>query len=113
MNTFKTLLWVGGTVALLIISGGTFFFLSGSGVSDPSMATKDDMPRYRAGNFEVGVMTEPSTPKVGDNRLIVDVRDVDGKPVSTRIDAYAEMPAMGAMPAMRAPADLKETAPGR
>ena len=113
MNTSKTLLWVGGTIALLIIGGGTYFFLSGSGTSDPSMAAKDDMPRYRAGTFEVGVMTEPRTPKVGDNRLIVEVRDVNGKPVSTQIDAYAEMPAMGAMPAMRAPADLKETAPGR
>lgn len=113
MTTSKTLLWVGGTVALLIIGGGTYFFLFGSSASDPSMAARDDMPRYRAGTFEVGVMIDPRTPKVGDNRLIVEVRDVNGKPVSTQIDAYAEMAAMGAMPAMRAPADLKETAPGR
>ncbi|MCH9670541.1 MAG: FixH family protein, partial [Gammaproteobacteria bacterium] len=113
MNTSRTLLWVGGIIALLIIGGGTYFFLSGSGASDPTVVTQDDMPRYRAAGLEIGVRTDPAIPRVGNNRLILEVRDANGDPVSTQIEAYGEMPAMGAMPAMRAPADLKETEPGR
>ena len=64
------------------------------------------------GGLEVGVTTNPGTPRVGKNRLIIDLRDPRGGPVSAAIDAYAEMPAMGAMQAMRASVDLKETAPG-
>jgi membrane fusion protein, copper/silver efflux system len=105
--------WIAGVMALVILGGIAWLNFSPQGGGAPILATKDDMPRYRAGALEVGVMTDPRTPQVGKNRLIVDVRDANGNPVSTQIDAHAEMPAMGAMPAMRAPADLKETAPGR
>tara|TARA_R110001599_G_scaffold326461_2_gene539045 strand:+ start:9163 stop:10605 length:1443 start_codon:yes stop_codon:yes gene_type:complete len=100
-------------MALVILGGIAWSNFSPRGADAPALATKDDLPRYRAGAFEVGVMTDPRIPQVGKNRLIVDVRDANGKPISTQIEAYAEMPAMGAMPAMRAPADLQETAPGR
>ncbi len=72
-----------------------------------------DLPRYRAGGIELGVATVPDTPRVGANRLIVELRTSTGQPVSTAIDAVAEMPAMAAMAAMRAPVELVETAPGR
>jgi membrane fusion protein, copper/silver efflux system len=79
----------------------------------PSAEAQASLPRYRAAGLEIGVATVPETPRVGDNRLIVKVQDGNGNPVpGLVIDAYAEMPAMGAMPAMRASADLKETAPG-
>ena len=89
---------------------------SGSARSAGSTARPPDggLPRFRAGELEVAVATEPGTPRVGQNRLIVEVRDPSGEPPSDiEIDAYAEMPAMGAMPAMRAPAGLEQTAPGR
>ena len=111
MTPLKTPLWVVGTLAVVVLAGGAYFLLS-SQDDAPSMTMNDDMPRYRAGSLEIGVKTDPGTPRVGNNRLIVDVRDSNGAPVSIKIEAYAEMPAMGAMPAMRAPADLKETAPG-
>ncbi|MCZ6658151.1 MAG: efflux RND transporter periplasmic adaptor subunit [Gammaproteobacteria bacterium] len=95
----------------MVLGVGALFLFS-SRDDAPSMTMNDDMPRYRAGRLEIGVMTDPRTPRVGKNRLIVEVRDAKGGQVSTKIDAYAEMPAMGAMQAMRAPADLKETAPG-
>jgi Cu(I)/Ag(I) efflux system membrane fusion protein len=95
------------------VVGASYFILVPREGELPVTAAIDDMPRYRAGRLEIGVMTDPETPRVGDNRLIVEVRDADGHPVSTGIDAYAEMPAMGAMPAMRAPADLKPTGSGR
>lgn len=113
MNMSRSLLWVGGLAAFLIIGSGACFFLSGPGASDPGLATHADVPRYRAAGLEIGVSTDPATPRVGDNRLILVVRDANGNPVSTAIEAYAEMPAMGAMPAMRAPADLHEVEAGR
>jgi len=113
MNRLNLIRRIAAAMALVLIGGGAWVWISQLDGEAPAVATKDDMPRYRAGTLEVGVMTDPRTPKVGANRLIVHVHDVDGKPVSTQIDAYAEMPAMGAMPAMRAPADLQETAPGR
>lgn len=103
-------------IGLLLLgsAAGAIYVVSFSGEGDaPEAAVTNDMPKYRAGDFEIAVTTDPETPRVGDNKLIVEVRDAAGNPVSTAIDAFAEMPAMGAMPAMRAPADLKETSPGR
>lgn len=113
MNQSRAFLWIAAIAALAIAGGGAWFFLHGPASEAPVTVAQDDMPRYRAGGLEIGISTDPTTPRVGDNRLIVDVREPNGNPVSVNIDAYAEMPAMGAMPAMRAPTDLKETAPGR
>lgn len=113
MNLSKTTRWVVGLLVIAAAAGAGYLFISPGDNESPVAAVTDDMPRYRAGDFEIGVITDPETPRVGDNRLIVEVRDAAGNPVSTAIAAFAEMPAMGAMPAMRAPADLKETAPGR
>ncbi len=113
MKTFKKLLWLGGIISLLMIGGASYFFLFEEGASDPALVVQDDMPRYRAAGLEIGISTDPAIPRVGENRLIVEVRDANGNPVSAPIDAYAEMPGMGAMAAMRAPAGLKETEPGR
>lgn len=113
MNLSKYTRWVVGFLFVVAAAGAGYLFISPGEGDAPAAAATDDMPRYRAGDFEIGVITDPETPRVGDNRLIVEVRDAAGNPVSTAIDAFAEMPAMGAMPAMRAPADLKETSPGR
>lgn len=113
MNRTKLVFWATGLIVVFgLASGGWLLFSESDGDPEVDQA-RDTMPRYRAGALEVGVMTDPATPTVGDNRLIIEVRDANGDPVSTEIDVYAEMPAMGAMPAMRAPADVEETAPGR
>ncbi len=66
------------------------------------------------GQVELGIATEPAAPRVGENRLIIELRGPSGDPITdARIDAYAEMPEMGAMPAMRASADVSEVEPGR
>jgi Cu(I)/Ag(I) efflux system membrane fusion protein len=113
MKQAKVFLWIAGIAGLAIVGGGAWIFLYGSGSEAPVTVAQDAMPRYLAGGLEIGISTDPTTPHVGDNRLIVEVREPNGNPVSVDIDAYAEMPAMGAMPAMRAPADLQEIAPGR
>ena len=101
-------------LACSIVLGSVFWLLLSDRNSDAPAAIASDLPRYRAGGLEVGVATIPATPRVGDNRLIVELRNANGEPVTgMSIDAYAEMPAMGAMPPMRAPAGMRETAPGR
>jgi Cu(I)/Ag(I) efflux system membrane fusion protein len=110
---FSNYLWVAALMVIAAVAGVAYLFMVSGESESPVTVAVDDMPRYRAGRLEIGVKTEPETPRVGDNRLLVELRDADGNPVSAEIDAYAEMPAMGAMPAMRAPAELRETAPGR
>lgn len=105
-----------GLAALLLAGIATYVVMRGGGpdVAPSGTATVQEIPRYRAGGLEVGVTTVPATPRVGDNRLIVELHTPDGDPVSdVEVEAFAEMPAMGAMPAMRAPADLEQVAPGR
>jgi Cu(I)/Ag(I) efflux system membrane fusion protein len=98
---------------VIAVAGGSWLLLSQRGGDTPA-APASDMPRYRAGGVEIGITTVPATPRVGDNRLVVELRTLDGDPVTdVSIDAYAEMAAMGAMPAMRVPAGMQETAPGR
>jgi Cu(I)/Ag(I) efflux system membrane fusion protein len=108
----KKLLALTGVGILVLIAGILYFSLRPDSSMQPNI--QEGMPRYRAGEFEIAVATEPETPKVGDNRLIVEVYDRDGNPLpGLAMDAYGEMPAMGSMPVTRAPADLKETAAGR
>lgn len=109
----STFLLAAAATGVIVLAGGSWLLLSDRG-GDAPVATASDMPRYRAGGLEVGVTTDPATPRVGDNRLIVELRTPDGEPVSgVSIEAFAEMPAMGAMPAMRVPAGMQEAAPGR
>ncbi|WP_317705902.1 efflux RND transporter periplasmic adaptor subunit [Methylomarinovum caldicuralii] len=59
-------------------------------------------------------MVEPETPRVGPNRVTVWIRDRADRPVTGAcLKAVAVMPAMGAMPTMYAPAQMRETGPGR
>lgn len=109
----STFLFAAAAAGVLVLAGGGWFLLSDR-ANDAPAETASDMPRYRAGGLVVGITTEPATPRVGDNRLILELRTPDGDPVpGVAIEAFAEMPAMGAMPAMRAPAGLQEVAPGR
>ncbi|MGE3296401.1 MAG: FixH family protein, partial [Porticoccaceae bacterium] len=113
----RRIMIAGAGFAALIIAGiATYVVMTGAEPDAPpsGVANAKEIPRYRACGLEVGITTVPATPRVGDNRLIVELRSPDGEPVSAvEIEAYAEMPAMGAMPAMRAPANLVESAPGR
>lgn len=66
-----------------------------------------------AGPFQLAVSIQPETPQVGKNRVLIQVRDNQGQPLTgAKVRAVGEMPAMGAMPAMYAQADITETSPG-
>jgi len=82
--------------------------------ADNAVSSDDAFTWFESGPFEVGVAMVPSTPRVGENDLIVKVRLPGGIPASdAEVSAYAEMASMGSMPAMRAPADLMPTANGQ
>jgi len=101
-----------GTITVLIAVGSWLTVLD-SDDSD-SLARDDSLAWFQSGAFEVGVATIPATPRVGESELIVKVRLANGDPATNvEVSAYAEMPAMGSMSAMRAPADLVETTSGQ
>lgn len=67
-----------------------------------------------AGQYRLKLGLSPQQPQVGKNRLSMELRDAAGRPVTgARLRALAEMPAMGAMPAMRAQATVVEEGAGR
>jgi Cu(I)/Ag(I) efflux system membrane fusion protein len=110
----STILLSAGIAALITAGAVIYLFQSGPAPEQSATARASDMPRYRAGNLEIAIDIEPRTARVGRNRIMIEVRDSEGNPASDiDVNAFAQMPAMGAMPAMRAPAGLQQTRPGR
>ena len=111
MTINRTLALAGIITVLVAVASWITVF----NTDDREVSARDEsLAWFESGVFEVGVATIPGTPRVGENDLIVKVRLAGGKPASdVEVSAYAEMPAMGAMQAMRAPADLVETASGQ
>ncbi|MDQ7016993.1 MAG: efflux RND transporter periplasmic adaptor subunit [Gammaproteobacteria bacterium] len=71
-------------------------------------------PFYTAGSFKVRLELDAERPKVGKNRVTLWLQDQMGQPVSgATLKAVAVMPAMGSMPAMYAPAEMREAGVGR
>ena len=67
-----------------------------------------------AGKFRIKVSVNPERPRVGRNKVNIQVMDENGAPVSgAKLRVVAEMAAMGSMPAMQEPAEISETAPGQ
>lgn len=107
----RILLFAGVVIALMF---GVWFGLQFAKpiAGDAAMSPSETLP-YRAGPFRLAVELEPEAPEVGENRLRIRLHDANGEPVEGAVlRAIAEMPAMGAMPAMQAPAELREIGPG-
>jgi len=110
--TINRKLALAGIVALLVAAVLWIAFFAAN--NDEALTRDDSLAWFESGSFEVGLVTVPGTPRVGENNLIVKVRLVGGKPaVHAEVSAYAEMSAMGAMQTMRAPADLVKTTTGQ
>lgn len=110
--TKKILLIAGGLTAVLLAGIWLGMQFAKSPKRDLATDSSETLP-YRAGRLQLAVDVEPEAPVVGENRLRIRLRDADGEPVQgAEVRAVAEMPAMGAMPAMQAPADLREIEPG-
>jgi Cu(I)/Ag(I) efflux system membrane fusion protein len=71
-------------------------------------------PAVRAEGLEIFASLEPETPRVGDNRLALELRDEHGAAVTgAALDVAVRMPAMGAMPEMGGPTHVAELGDGR
>ncbi len=67
-----------------------------------------------AGPFVIEAALAPDPPVVGENALVLTVRDGAGSPLAgVRVEFQAVMAAMGSMPEMRSAAEIEETPPGR
>ncbi len=101
-------------VAVVTFQTSTDRFSVISSEKTPAPNVDESMPRFQVGDWRIAIWTNPETPRVGRNALIIELHDEQQNPITgIDVQAYAEMPAMGAMPAMRAPAGLEQTAPGR
>jgi Cu(I)/Ag(I) efflux system membrane fusion protein len=109
--TINKKLVLAGVFTLLTVAA--IWTLVGSDTDDAPTSRDERFAWFESGPFEVGLAVVPDTPRMGDNDLMIMVRLPNGTPAANvDVSAYAEMPAMGAMPAMRAPADLVETTGG-
>ena len=110
--------YIGYTLAALFTivvcaAAGWYLFEKYPGGEMQVSTTTESMGMYQSGPYQIGISINPETPAVGKNRLSLSLNDQQGNPVSgADIQAYGEMAAMGTMQAMRAPAELEETAPG-
>ena len=102
---------VGAAILLMLI--GIIAFVYTRPTDDAVVAEPGDAPSHWAGPFGIDVRLEPEKPKVGNNSLGLYIRDKDLRPVTdVHIEAVSEMPAMGSMPAMPVPIDMKMDSPG-
>jgi Cu(I)/Ag(I) efflux system membrane fusion protein len=77
-------------------------------------APRSEPAAVRSGGVELRAAVEPAAPRVGENRLHVELRDAQGRRVDAReVSVEVRMPAMGAMPAMGGPAAVTERDDGR
>jgi Cu(I)/Ag(I) efflux system membrane fusion protein len=68
----------------------------------------------RTADLELRAAVEPEAPRVGENRLWLELRDAAGRPVEgADLAVEVQMHAMGAMPAMGGPAQVQELGEGR
>src|SRR5258708_23697139 len=68
----------------------------------------------RAGDMLVRLSLEPDPPRAGDNVLLVELMDAQGKPIDgAQLGFVYDMPAMGSMPEMKGGGDVKAMSGGK
>jgi len=100
-------------IVVILTTVFTFFIWWNSANNSTGKVMFDDTHAHYAGPFKVIVQLDPEKPRVGNNTLTIMLHDKDNQPVTdAQIKAVAEMPAMGSMPAMPAPATIKQSGNG-
>ncbi|GMR09154.1 MAG: hypothetical protein BMS9Abin26_2170 [Gammaproteobacteria bacterium] len=98
-------------VAVAFFSAVYFWLPQNETATEDSML--DESRAHYAGPFKVYVELDPVQAAIGDNTLKITLRDKDNQAVvDAQINAAAEMPAMGSMQAMSAPATMKHDGTG-
>jgi Cu(I)/Ag(I) efflux system membrane fusion protein len=68
----------------------------------------------RSQGIEIRASVDPEAARVGENRLEIELRDAEGRPVEgADVDVKVHMHSMGAMPAMGGPARVSDMGEGR
>jgi Cu(I)/Ag(I) efflux system membrane fusion protein len=94
MRTIRELSWSRHTVV------GVGLLLLGSGWAGCQKASSSEP--VRVGDFLLSARLVPDPPTTGDNKLVLQLRDTQGRPVDgASLDFVVSMPAMGAMAEMR------------
>ena len=107
---YKSLLLLTVT-CVLVLSTSYFIYSPDNTIKVPEL--KKIGQEHMSGPFKVQVEINPEQPRVGNNLLTVIILDKDNQPVANAIiKAVAEMPAMGSMPPMYAPAEITSKQPG-
>ncbi len=76
--------------------------------------SRSEPTAVQAAGIEIRAATSPESPRVGENELLIELRDAQGRPVEgAGLEAEVRMQAMGAMPAMGGPAPVSELGEGR
>ena len=97
--------------ALLGVAAIAILWMAGGGCGGREGGTARYQP---VGAYRISVTNRPAQPVVGDNTLVIEVRDDGGKPVAgATVEAVVTMPAMGAMPRMESRGTMRDAGSGR
>ena len=91
---------------LLLLAGLGFYILQQP--VKKTVALENIGTTYYAGAYKVQLKLDPAKPKIGNNTLSILIRNEQDQPVSdAMLEASAEMPSMGSMPAMLEVVDIQ------
>lgn len=97
-------------VLLLLIGMAMVFVKQGT---DTIVKLQNIGETHLLGNYQVQIKLNPEKPKIGKNQLTLAISDGKDQPVTdASIQAYAEMPAMGSMQAMREVVNIENNGSG-
>ena len=100
-------------IATLRLHGIAGLLVAAVAAASAGCGTRSDAVRVRAAGLELAATVEPASPRVGENRLHVELRDAEGNPVEgATLSVRVHMPAMGAMSAMGGAATVVEEGGG-
>ena len=101
---------LGIIVLLLMVSIGAVFLYQ---PTETAVKPQNMGDTHLAGAYQVQIKLMPEKPKIGKNQLTIVIRDPKDQHITDAIiQAYAEMPAMGSMQAMREAVNIENTGSG-
>ena len=111
--TMKKYAFFATAIAISLFAGIGIGLFWGGDPQIESTGAMADAPMHQAGPFRLRVSVDPQAPEIGENRVRIELTDLNGIPVDgAQINVVATMLVMGAMPEMRAPATIDQTGPG-
>jgi Cu(I)/Ag(I) efflux system membrane fusion protein len=100
-----------GFIVLLLLLGIATVFLKQATQTPAKLHSS--VPIHLVGSYQIQIALNPEKPKIGNNQLTLLIRDSKDQLVTNAaIQAYAEMPAMGSMQAMREPVSIENSGSG-